>query len=70
MDLENPPLFWQKTLRKSHFNSLFNKFKDFDNMYVKVIKTMHIGLRSKSGFNLKQGFLGFELSDKLKKNYV
>lgn len=37
-------------------------------MYVNVLITIHVGLRSKSGFNLKQGFsgLGFELQDKLK----
>lgn len=48
---------------KKHFENhilIFNKFKGFDNMYVLI--TIHEGLRSKSGFNLKQGFrgLGFE----------
>lgn len=39
-------------------------------MNVKVLKTIHEGLRSKGCFDLKQAFrgLGFELMDKLKKS--
>lgn len=53
-------LYFGKKQLKNHI-LIFNKFKDFDNMYVLI--TIHEGLRSKSGFNLKQGFrgLGFEL---------